>query len=167
LQIAVLSNKEIKLKKEDVDMHLIVEKAINSIKPALDLQKGSITYYDEAINGIVSGDVLHLTNIVYNLLDNAIKYCEKIPEIEIKIYNENQNIVISIKDNGIGIAKKNQRHIFDKFYRVPTGNVHNVMGFGLGLNYVSLMIKAHKGRITVMSEAGQGSVFLVSLPLKI
>ncbi len=167
LQIAVLSNREIKLKREDVDMHLIVEKAINSIKPALDLQKGNIIYYDEATNGIVSGDVLHLTNIVYNLLDNAIKYCEKIPKIEIKIYNENQNIVISIKDNGIGIAKKNQRQIFDKFYRVPTGNIHNVKGFGLGLNYVSLMIKAHKGRIHVISEVGEGSVFLVSLPSKI
>jgi two-component system phosphate regulon sensor histidine kinase PhoR len=166
LQIAVLSNKEVKLRQEEVDMHQIVEKAMNSIKPVLDMKKGHITYENTATQGIVCGDVLHLTNIIYNLLDNAAKYCEKIPEIKITLFNKENNIIILIKDNGIGIAKKNQKHIFDRFYRVSTGNIHDVKGFGLGLNYVKLMIKAHKGTIHVTSEIGEGSIFTISLPLK-
>jgi two-component system phosphate regulon sensor histidine kinase PhoR len=166
LQIAVLSNKEVKLRQEEVDMHQIVEKAMNSIKPVLDMKKGHIAYENTATQGIVCGDVLHLTNIVYNLLDNAAKYCEKIPEIKISIFNKENNIIILVKDNGIGIAKKNQKHIFDRFYRVSTGNIHDVKGFGLGLNYVKLMIKAHKGTIHVTSEIGEGSIFTISLPLK-
>lgn len=166
LQIAVL-NKDVKLKTEDVDMHQIVEKAIQSIKPLLDTHKGNFQYEDTATQGIVAGDVLHLTNIVYNLLDNAIKYCEKVPEITLKIYNEKNYVCVMVQDNGIGIHKKNQSHIFDKFYRVPTGNIHNVKGFGLGLNYVKQIIKAHKGKIEVESELGIGSIFRVYLPVKL
>ncbi len=165
LQIAVL-NKEVKLKTEEVDMHQIVEKALQSIKPLLDSSKGTIKYEDNATNGIVMGDVLHLTNIVYNLLDNAAKYCEKIPEITLKIYNQQGFVCIMVADNGIGIDKRNQKHIFDKFYRVSTGNIHNVKGFGLGLNYVKQIVKAHKGKIEVESEIGKGSIFKVYLPIK-
>jgi two-component system phosphate regulon sensor histidine kinase PhoR len=166
LQIAVLSNREIKLKKEEVDMHLIIEKATQSIKPVLDIHKGIISYQNLATNGIVVGDILHLTNIVYNLLDNAVKYCEKTPNIQITLTNEKTNLILTIKDNGIGISKKNRKQIFDKFYRVPTGNIHNVKGFGLGLNYVALMLKAHKGTIAVESTLGEGSTFRITLPLK-
>jgi two-component system phosphate regulon sensor histidine kinase PhoR len=161
-----LSNREIKLKKEEVDMHLIIEKATQSIKPVLDIHKGIISYQNLATNGIVVGDILHLTNIVYNLLDNAVKYCEKTPNIQITLTNEKTNLILTIKDNGIGISKKNRKQIFDKFYRVPTGNIHNVKGFGLGLNYVALMLKAHKGTIAVESTLGEGSTFRITLPLK-
>jgi two-component system phosphate regulon sensor histidine kinase PhoR len=102
---------------------------------------------------------------VYNLLDNAVKYCEQKPEIILTTRNERKGLVLEITDNGIGIKKEDLRMIFDKFYRVPTGNVHNVKGFGLGLFYVKLIIDAHRGKIDVKSKLGEGTTFTIWLPL--
>jgi signal transduction histidine kinase len=107
-----------------------------------------------------------LTNIVFNLIDNAIKYTIGVPEITVKTENTENGIKVSVKDNGIGISKENQRKIFDKFYRVPTGNVHNVKGFGLGLSYVLAVIEKHGGTVEVQSELGKGSTFIISLPFE-
>ena len=112
-------------------------------------------------------DRVHLTNIIFNLIDNAIKYTKQNPEIVVTTNNTAEGIMIEIKDNGIGISKENQRKIFDKFYRVPTGNVHNVKGFGLGLSYVLAVILKHNGTISVDSELGKGSTFKVHLPFKV
>jgi len=110
---------------------------------------------------------LHLTNIFFNLLDNAVKYSNpKIPpKIKINTMTENDTVKIEISDNGIGISKENQKKIFNKFYRVPTGNVHDVKGFGLGLSYVKRIMDEHKGHITVKSEPGKGTVFIITLPI--
>ena len=112
-------------------------------------------------------DRVHLTNIIFNLIDNAIKYTKQHPEIVVTTYNTAEGIMIEVKDNGIGISKENQRKIFDKFYRVPTGNVHNVKGFGLGLSYVLAVVLKHSGTISVDSELGKGSTFKVHLPFKV
>ena len=110
-------------------------------------------------------DELHISNMIHNLIDNAIKYSPDAPLIHISTHTDNGFAVIQVTDNGIGIAKEDQKHIFEKFYRVSTGDVHNVKGFGIGLNYVSQVVALHKGHIRVESELGNGSTFIVQLPL--
>ena len=108
---------------------------------------------------------VHIGNVIHNLIDNAIKYCERTPEIIVTTKNIGNSIQIEVSDNGIGIRRENLKMIFDKFYRVPTGNRHDVKGFGLGLYYVKLIIEAHHGKIQVKSIFGQGTTFLINLPL--
>ena len=115
----------------------------------------------------VFADRLHLKNVISNVLDNAIKYCTKNPIITISATETDENIVICITDNGIGISKENLKNIFNKFYRIPTGNLHDVKGFGLGLNYVKLICKSHGGDIKVTSELDKGSEFCIFIPKKV
>lgn len=117
-----------------------------------------------ASNPTIPGDRAHLYNMVSNLIDNAIKYSPELPKISILTTSDTHNIYISIKDNGIGISKGNQKKIFDKLYRIPTGNIHDVKGFGLGLSYVKYIITGHQGSIKLESEPNKGSTFTVSLP---
>jgi two-component system phosphate regulon sensor histidine kinase PhoR len=114
----------------------------------------------------VEGDATHLTGIIHNLLDNANKYSPEKPDITIQTRNVPIGIEITVQDKGIGINKEARKHIFDKFYRVHTGNVHDVKGFGLGLSYVKAIVTAHKGLIDLKSEPGKGSSFIVTLPTK-
>jgi two-component system phosphate regulon sensor histidine kinase PhoR len=115
---------------------------------------------------LIEGDAVHLGNIVHNLIDNAVKYIKGAPEIFIQTENIDRGIKISIKDNGIGLKPENQKRVFDKYYRVPTGNIHDVKGFGLGLSYVKLIVEAHGGRVGLKSVVDEGSIFEVYLPLK-
>jgi two-component system phosphate regulon sensor histidine kinase PhoR len=115
---------------------------------------------------MIFADKLHFKNVIVNLLDNAIKYCREAPQIMIKAGRDQDQIKISIQDNGIGMSPENVKHIFDKFYRIPTGNLHDVKGFGLGLNYVKLIIKQHGGNIKVNSELDKGSEFCIFISLK-
>jgi two-component system phosphate regulon sensor histidine kinase PhoR len=119
----------------------------------LELPEAPVTYY---------GDSLHLTNVLRNLVDNAIKYCDKVPEIVISLRQSGRRIIINVADNGIGIEKKYQQHLFKKFYRVPTGNVHDVKGFGLGLNYVYNITRMHHGSVKFFSELAKGTIFTLS-----
>jgi two-component system phosphate regulon sensor histidine kinase PhoR len=164
LQMASIDKEQIKLRKEPVDVHEVIYKAVENIEALLKHQNGSITYQLEACESIIQADRLHLTNMMYNLLDNAIKYSAVSPRICIITRNERKGIWLCIRDNGIGISKEHQKKIFDKFYRVPTGNVHDVKGFGLGLNYIQSLVKAHKGHITLLSELHSGSTFSIFLP---
>ncbi len=127
---------------------------------------GKINLHLDATESIVLLDKLHMQNIIYNLLDNAIKYCDDEPVITISTQNVKRGIEIAVSDNGIGIPVESQPFIFDKFYRVPTGNVHDVKGFGLGLNYVKIMTEAHKGTVRLKSEAGKGTTFFITLPIE-
>jgi two-component system phosphate regulon sensor histidine kinase PhoR len=115
---------------------------------------------------LVSADKVHFTNVIYNLLDNAIKYSGERPEIRVELRAENDLAIIRIEDNGIGIPKQYQNRVFDKFFRVPSGDMHNVKGYGLGLNYVKSVLERHKGTIKVESEAGKGSAFTIKIPLQ-
>ena len=114
----------------------------------------------------LEADAVHLTNMVYNLLDNAIKYTPEAPRIEISTVSTPDKIILSVSDNGVGISKEDQKKIFDKLYRVPTGNLHNVKGFGLGLSYVKAIVEQHGGQVNVKSILGKGSTFEAHLPYK-
>lgn len=164
LQMARLEKEDIGLKKETVDMHQVIREAIKNTSTALHEKSGSISCQLNATKSVIEADKLHLTNVLYNLIDNAIKYCKTSPQIVIRTSDVNKQLRIEIEDNGIGISGENQKRVFQKFYRVPTGNVHDVKGFGIGLNYVKSIVEAHKGNITLQSELGKGSTFNICLP---
>ena len=166
LQTSILDKGEFKLKRSDLDVHEIINQAIQNTQLLIDQRQGNITKQLGATNCLINADRVHLTNIIFNLIDNAIKYTKDSPNILISTKDTLDGIEISVKDNGIGISKENQRKIFDKFYRVPTGNVHNVKGFGLGLSYVLAVVQKHNGTINVESEIGKGSTFRIRMPYK-
>lgn len=163
LQIAELDKADYELKMELIEMDKLVAEAVEGRRVGLD---GEIKLDVSAEKNVVWGDRLHLSNALFNLLDNAIKYSHQHPTIYVTLLNSDAtHIQISVKDQGIGIADSEQRKIFGKFYRVPTGNRHNVKGFGLGLSYVKEIVQRHKGEIRVESKPGEGSTFHVILPL--
>lgn len=164
LQTAILDKGEFKLKMQDVDVHGIIQQAINNVALQVDKREGEIITKLEATQHVIQADRVHLTNIIYNLIDNALKYTDSKPSIQVSTRNTSSGIYIEVKDNGIGISKENQRKIFDTLYRVPTGNIHNVKGFGLGLSYVKAIVEKHGGEISVDSELGKGSTFRIFLP---
>lgn len=163
LQMAQFDHRSIDLNLVEANLHELIRKATASVQILLDERKGRIDLKLEAPLHLIQVDGLHFSNIIRNLLDNAIKYCDKQPHIVISTANNGNGITISVEDNGIGIPPKLQREIFGKFYRVPTGNIHNVKGFGLGLFYVKSLVKAHGGNISVRSN-GNGSTFTIWLP---
>lgn len=165
LQMARLDKEDVALKKENVSLHEIIEESVKNISPALQSANGKIELHLNAASHVVSGDKLHLTNVLFNLIDNAIKYSRSSPSVHISTRNVNGHIVIDVEDNGIGISPDHQKKVFHKFYRVPTGNIHDVKGFGIGLNYVRLIVVAHKGKISLVSEPGKGSIFTLNLPV--
>lgn len=164
LNVAKMDKDTLKLKRESFDMHELIEEAKDNFEFNQAETGGNIVLELEASQFILNVDPVHISNVVFNLLDNAIKYCEKAPEIHVRTKNERNFFILEISDNGIGIKRENIRLIFDKFYRVPTGNLHNVKGFGLGLYYVKMIIEQHGGTIHVKSQPGKGSVFTISLP---
>jgi len=164
LQTSILDKGNIKLKSDLLNIHEIIEQAIQNIQIQIEQRNGILTHHFLATQPLFNGDRVHITNIVFNLLDNAIKYSKEIPEIDIKTENIDNGIIFSIHDKGIGISKENLRKIFDKFYRIPTGNVHNIKGFGLGLSYVKAVVEKHGGHIQVDSELNKGSTFKIFLP---
>lgn len=166
LQSARLQKGEVKLKPEEINLHDVINDAMQKVSLQVEKKGGKIEVQNEAQEYVVFADRVHITNIIFNLLDNANKYTPWAPLIKITTKNIAEGILISVKDNGIGISKSNQKKIFDKLYRVPTGNVHNVKGFGLGLSYVKTVVEKHNGKITIDSELKKGSTFSVYLPLK-
>jgi two-component system phosphate regulon sensor histidine kinase PhoR len=164
LNVAKLDKEELTLKKEPVDVHeLLIEAKENFDINQLE-QGGSIQLDLQAGNAVIEADPVHVTNVVYNLLDNAVKYCDKKPDIRVRTISDKKGLSLEISDNGIGMKREDLKMIFDKFYRVPTGNLHNVKGFGLGLYYVKLIIDSHKGKIDVKSKQGEGTTFTIFLP---
>jgi two-component system phosphate regulon sensor histidine kinase PhoR len=164
LQIASLDKKEIEFKLKDVSVHSIIEKAVDTIEIQVQQKHGVINLRLNATEPVILGDEEHLTSLVHNLLDNAIKYSNGCLEITVSTENDTNGIILSVEDNGIGMSKSVQSKIFERFYRLSSGNVHDVKGFGLGLNYVKAIIEAHHGDIKVSSEPGKGSRFEIFLP---
>jgi two-component system phosphate regulon sensor histidine kinase PhoR len=164
LQTAVIEKGQLKMKRERIDLHEVITDVIKNIRIQVEIKDGVIRKQCKATNPVLLGDKVHLTNLVYNLLDNANKYSPRKPVITIRTENTSNGILLTIEDHGIGISKGEQKKIFDKLYRVPTGNIQEVRGFGLGLSYVKAIVEEHHGRISLDSEINKGTTFRVFLP---
>jgi two-component system phosphate regulon sensor histidine kinase PhoR len=164
LRSAVLDRGEVVVRPETINMHDLIDEVIQNIGIQVNRKGGIVSRRFEAHDAVVAADRIHLTNVIYNLIDNALKYTPDRPEIEVSTHSKGNCLVVSVKDNGIGIPREHQKKIFDKLYRVPTGNIHNVKGFGLGLSYVKNIMDKHHGKITLQSEINKGSTFNLFIP---
>ena len=164
LQIAVLDKGSFKLRKKEVNLHEIIELAVDNFEMIIKQRCGKITVNLGAEMSTFYADQIHISNIINNLMDNANKYSPETPDITISTKNTNKGIIVSVEDKGIGISHENQKHIFKKFFRVHTGNIHDVKGFGLGLYYVQTIVEAHGGTIELHSELKKGTRFDIYFP---
>lgn len=165
LQMAVFNEGRLKLKFKEVHLNELINNVILNFELRVKSKDGTLSSTIAAEKDLIKGDEVHITNVIFNLLDNAMKYSKTNPAIEVKTENKKDFIVVSVKDHGIGIAKEHQDQIFERFYRVPTGNVHDVKGFGLGLSYVKKIIDSHQGKIKVDSALNKGTKFMIYFPL--
>ncbi len=165
LKMAIFEQGAPELRIESFDFRELIEQVLNSLKVQFEKCSAQVNLDTTETHIAMQGDRIHLTNVVYNLLDNALKYSTQSPVIQVHIARQNGSVHLSVTDNGIGIAPEHQRRIFDKFYRVDSGNVHNTKGHGLGLSYVANVIKKHGGRVEVDSAIGAGSRFTIVLPV--
>ncbi|KJF44704.1 sensor histidine kinase [Draconibacterium sediminis] len=164
LQMAVFNEGRLKLKFREFDANKMIKTVTANFELRVNNKNGTLHTEILADNALIKGDEVHITNVIFNLLDNAMKYSREVPEIWVKTENRKDQFVISVQDNGIGIAKEHHAQIFDRFYRVPTGNVHDVKGFGLGLSYVKKIIDLHNGTIKVESALNKGTKFKIYFP---
>ncbi|MEO1436632.1 MAG: HAMP domain-containing sensor histidine kinase, partial [Bacteroidota bacterium] len=167
LQISLLDKDDFKLKLREINLHEVATKAARNLTLQVEQRNGSIELDLDAENHMIEGDLTHVQNVIHNLLDNANKYSPENPKIIIRTRNKGNGIQVSVIDHGMGMNKEARKRIFDKFYRVHTGNLHDVKGFGLGLSYVKAIMTAHKGHIDVKSEEGQGSEFILFFPFHV
>ncbi|MCF8347009.1 MAG: HAMP domain-containing histidine kinase [Bacteroidales bacterium] len=165
LQMAVLDQGHLVMKKRATGMGEIIANVVQNFKLQVENHQGRVEIVDESSFDMVEGDKVHLLNVVTNLMDNAIKYSREKPVITIRMWNDEKYFWFSVSDKGIGISKDNQKKVFERFYRVSTGNIHDVKGFGLGLSYVKLIVEHHGGSIALSSEFGKGTQFAIKLPL--
>lgn len=167
LKLSMFEKQQIELNKEPFDLKELIEENLRIMKLQFDKHKAKVTFTATDNSYMIEADKLHMTSVIYNLLDNALKYSGNKPEIQVVMQMPDaERIQLQITDNGIGIATQHQTKIFEKFFRVPTGNKHNIKGYGLGLSYVAEVIKSHKGSIRVESEPDKGSTFIVELPVR-
>jgi two-component system phosphate regulon sensor histidine kinase PhoR len=153
----------IDLKYEPLDLRALIDEVVASLKLQLEKYKATVTITQEGETGF-QGDRLHMVSVIFNLLDNALKYSKDEADIRIHLEGDSKNVTLRVEDNGIGIPAVYQDRIFDKFFRVPHGDTHNAKGYGLGLSYVAQVVQKHQGRITVNSEEGKGTAFTIVLP---
>ncbi len=166
LQVAIFEKGKLKLKYTKININELIDKSIHNLELQVKNSGGTLIKDTKAESPIIDADEIHITNVIYNLLDNSIKYCKEHPEIIIRTSNKHKGILICVEDKGIGISKNDKNRIFERFYRVPTGNIHNTKGFGLGLSYVQKVIDEHKGNIKVESVINEGAKFEIYLPYK-
>jgi two-component system phosphate regulon sensor histidine kinase PhoR len=166
LQMAILERGDFRLEKTAVDVHEILQKSVKNISLMVENRNGNISTDLSADNPVTDADRVHLSNVIHNILENAVKYCDKDPAITISTANLKEEIIIDIADNGPGIDPDAVKMVFDKYYRVPTGNRHDVKGFGLGLSYVKLIVESHGGTVDLESDPGRGTKVSIQLPIR-
>ncbi len=166
LKLSMFENKDIELSKENFDLKLLTEEVLNTLKLQLEKVNATTTLVTSGESFLLFADKLHITSVIYNLLDNAIKYSVHNATINIGLTAKNDFIELNVQDNGIGIPIEYKEKVFEKFFRVPTGNIHNTKGYGLGLSYVAHIVKKHNGLITVNSQIGEGSNFIIHFPVQ-
>jgi two-component system phosphate regulon sensor histidine kinase PhoR len=164
LSLTALERGEMPLQKSNIDVHQLIHSVLNCMSIQIEEKNGSVNLQLEAEHFMINADNTHLTNALCNLLDNAIKYNDGELRLNIKTSNQGNKLHIEISDNGIGIEKEFQKNVFEKYFRVPTGDVHNVKGFGLGLSYVKKIIELHNGSIELQSDKGKGTTFSIIIP---
>jgi len=164
LKTAIFENKGVHFKPETLEMDKLIDQVLSSMKLVFEKQHAKVQFEKLGADFHLNGGSVHLTSVVYNLLDNALKYSPVNTEISIVLEEKSDDIILTIKDNGMGIPPEFRKKVFEKFFRVPTGDVHNIKGYGLGLSYVESVIKSHKGTIELESEPGKGSSFKIRLP---
>ncbi len=164
LKLSMFEKQEIALQKESFDLLQLVEEVATSMKLQFEKQKAKLNIESLGDNFMIDADRLHITSVIYNLLDNALKYSKENPQVGVKLIRHEQYFEVRVTDNGIGIADAYRSKIFEQFFRVPSGNRHNTKGYGLGLSYVNYIVQRHQGYIEVESELGKGSTFIVKLP---
>ncbi len=167
LRISQLQKSNETIHKKSIDLHKIILEATNHVQLLLKDKGGILNTNLNASNYVINGNKDHITNIIINLMDNAIKYCDKKPNIKIETYNQKNDLIFTVSDNGIGMTPNVQKKIFDKFYRATSGNIHNIKGHGLGLSYVKKIVDLHKGKIILESKFGVGTNFIITLPLEL
>ncbi|MEN8225114.1 MAG: HAMP domain-containing sensor histidine kinase [Bacteroidota bacterium] len=166
LQLSIIEKDESSPGLKEINVHEIISGMVGNHSIFATQQGGTITTDLKAVEYFVMADKTHLSNIIANLLDNALKYTHETPKIKINTLNKQNKIMIYISDNGVGISNEHQKQVFNKLYRVPTGNIHDVKGFGLGLYYVKTMIEAYGGEVGITSAPGDGTTINITLPTK-
>ncbi len=164
LKTSIFETNGVAYRPETIDLNDTTQQIISSMKMVFEKRGAVVRYTTEGTNFSLRGGAIHLTNVIYNLIDNALKYSPSHPVITVSLRNATDSVSLSVKDEGLGIAPEYHKKIFEKFFRVPTGDVHNAKGYGLGLNYVASVIRSHEGTIAVESEPGKGSCFTITLP---
>lgn len=167
LQMAMIDKKDFQLSLDDLNLHEVIQQAVDNFSLQVEKREGTLRTDLQALKPVIEGDATHIASIIHNLLDNANKYSPENPDITISTRDVPMGVEIAVTDKGIGISKETRKHIFDKFYRVHTGNLHDVKGFGLGLSYVKAIMTAHKGLVDVKSEPGKGSTFTLTFPKRV
>ena len=166
LQMSLIEKRNYNLNLTDVNLHQVIEKAVSNFALQVEKRNGVIKTELNATNPMIEGDITHITNIIHNLMDNANKYSPESPEVTVSTRNAKGGVEVTVEDKGMGMNREALKNIFDKFYRVHTGDLHDIKGFGLGLSYVKAIITAHKGQIDVKSTLGKGSKFILFFPNK-
>lgn len=164
LKLSMFEKHQVELKEETVDLAVLIKEVVNSMKLQFEKYKAQVNVQLVGYRFEITADRLHITSVLFNLLDNALKYSKENPSIHIELKEENEQVQLMVTDNGIGISAEYHKKIFDKFFRVPSGDTHNVKGYGLGLSYVAYVIQRHYGSIDVESQPGIGSRFIIKLP---
>jgi two-component system phosphate regulon sensor histidine kinase PhoR len=165
LQAALLEKKELQFNTKQINANILIATVLDNYGLQLNEKNGKCCLELDAQNDLIDVDELHFANVISNLIDNAIKYSKENLMIKIKSYNNSNSFYFEVEDNGIGMSKDTVKNVFEKFYRAHTGNVHNVKGFGLGMNYVKTVISAMQGDISLVSTLGKGSTFKIEIPL--
>ena len=166
LQTTLYENVARRISLKEINANELIKNVVKSFSLKIENEGGKIETFLSKEDCWIMGDEMHFSNMIHNFIENAQKYKKNVPlVVTITTEIKNEHLFLSVRDNGIGIKKEHLKHIFEKFYRVPTGNIHNIKGFGLGLPYVKSIVKAHKGTIKVISEEGIGSKFTIKIPI--